>query len=135
MNGLFSQWPHVTQKVDQLDGNDYDPSKEGRESSPIGESNVTTSMIADAEGRSTGRHTVVLDIDVPAVLVPSSTPGHSHLFVDVEMGWETYKKLLGALADAGVVQPGYAAASWSREHTSVRLPWIRKVPVVEGAAF
>jgi hypothetical protein len=130
--GLFSQWPHVTQKVDQLEGNEYDPSKEGRDSAPIGESNVTTSMLVD------GGHTLVLDIDVPAVLVPSSTPGHSHLFIDVAMGWPAYSKLLDVLAEVGVVQPGYVSASVARGYTSVRLPWVRKDPapaVTEEAAF
>ncbi len=41
--------------------------------------------------------------NLPAVLVPSSTPGHSHLYLDVRVS-----------------------------EGSVRLPWIRKVPATDS---
>lgn len=72
------------------------------------------------------KHMVVLDIDIPAVLIPSSTPGHSHLYIQSSMDWETYQRLLVALSDAGVIQPGYAGASITRGFTAVRLPWVSK---------
>ena len=71
-------------------------------------------------------HTPVLDIDVPAALVPSSTPGKHHLYLDVPMTWETYVKLLDVMAEAGILEPGYVGASKARGFTAVRLPWIRK---------
>ena len=71
-------------------------------------------------------HRPVLDLDMPAKLIPSSTPGHFHLFIDHPMKWETYEKLLEALAAAGVLEDGYVRASIARKHTAVRLPWIRK---------
>ena len=71
-------------------------------------------------------HTVMLDLDVPAHLIPSTTPGHSHLYIDVPMSWSRYKHLLWALKAACVIEPGYYAASVRRGFTSVRLPWIRK---------
>lgn len=71
-------------------------------------------------------HRPVLDIDIPIKVVPSSTPGHSHLFIDVAMTWEDYEKLLWALAAAGIVEEGYVHASVRRGHTSVRLPHVRK---------
>lgn len=71
-------------------------------------------------------HTVMLDLDVPAQLVPSSTPGHSHLYIDVTMSWRTYARLLRALADAGVIERGYMHASIARRFTALRLPWIKK---------
>lgn len=71
-------------------------------------------------------HAPVLDIDVPAFLVPSSTPGHSHLYIDQPMHWDQYAELLKALGYAGVLEPGYVGASLAREHTAVRLPWVRK---------
>jgi hypothetical protein len=90
--------------------------------STLNKANVLTSRVAG----STWQHRPVLDIDFPAKLVPSSTPGHFHLYLDCPMDWETYETLLVDLAGAGVIQPGYAAASISRKATSVRLPWIRK---------
>jgi hypothetical protein len=71
-------------------------------------------------------HKVVLDIDLRAVLVPSSTPDHSHLFIDHTMSWRKYVRLLRALSDAGIVEPGYVKAAERRGFTTVRLPWIRK---------
>jgi hypothetical protein len=61
-----------------------------------GDAQVVSSEIYD-----TDRHAPVLDIDVPAYLVPSSTPGHSHLYI-------------------------YVKASIRRRHTAVRVPWLKK---------
>lgn len=71
-------------------------------------------------------HRPVLDIDIPIKVVPSSTPGHSHLFIDHAMAWPAYQKLLHALAEAGIVESGYVAASVRRGHTSARLPHVKK---------
>jgi hypothetical protein len=73
-------------------------------------------------------HTPVLDIDVPAQLVPSSTPGNHHLFLDVPMTWEQYQKLIDVMAEVGILQPGYVLASKARGFTAVRLPWRKKGP-------
>lgn len=74
------------------------------------------------------KHVLVLDIDHPSWLVKSTTEGHYHLYVDVKDGieWTKYGTLLLALADAGVIEQGYADASIARGHSDVRLPWIRK---------
>lgn len=75
---------------------------------------------------STGKHRPVLDIDFPLHTVPSSTPGHFHLYLDKPMPWSKYKKLIHALADAGIIEDGYASVSLDRKYTSVRLPWVKK---------
>ena len=69
-----------------------------------------------------GLHKPVLDIDFPAQLVPSSTPGHFHLYLDKEMIWPVYRKLLEALADAGVIQEGCARHAIRRGASHARLP-------------
>ena len=71
-------------------------------------------------------HRPVLDIDIPAALIPSSTPGHSHLYIDKPMTKDQYENLLWALADAGIIEQGYANASTARGYTSARLPWVKK---------
>lgn len=71
-------------------------------------------------------HRPVLDIDFPAALIPSTTPGHFHLYLDKPMGWSKYRQLLGSLSDAGIIEQGYANASADRGYTSVRLPWVKK---------
>ena len=71
-------------------------------------------------------HRPVLDIDIPAALIPSSTPGHSHLYIDKPMTRTQYENLLWALVEAGIIEGGYANASSARGYTSVRLPWVKK---------
>lgn len=75
-----------------------------------------------------GGHAPALDIDVPMGVVPSSTPGHNHLYFDVRMPWRRYKRLLKAMAAAGLLEEGYVKASIRRRHTALRVPWIRKGP-------
>ena len=88
-------------------------------------SDIEDAILLSSEVRE-GKHKPVIDIDVPIRVVPSSTPGHSHLYVDVEMTWEEYAALLKALEVAGLVETGYVLASLDREATHVRLPWVKK---------
>ena len=74
----------------------------------------------------TEQHYVVLDIDHPTQLIPSSTPGHFHLIIEKLVPKYEWIKVLLALSDAGIVQPGYAYASIKAGYTSIRLPWVRK---------
>lgn len=71
-------------------------------------------------------HRPVLDIDIPARLLPSSTPGHHHLYLDIDVPWDKYEALLKALADARVIEEGYVLAALERKATFVRLPWVKK---------
>lgn len=91
---------------------------------PLAHANIVTSRYNSGQAR----HAVVLDIDYPAWLVRSTTPGHFHLYLDVPGGvpHEMYMALLGTLADAGIIEYGYARASQARGFSSVRLPWIKK---------
>lgn len=75
------------------------------------------------------RHRVLLDIDIPAYLVPSSTPGHSHLYIDLAIGEEAYFDLLDALAKVGIITGAYAEASKRKGGTFLRLPWVKKSEV------
>jgi hypothetical protein len=71
-------------------------------------------------------HRPVLDIDFPVAVIPSTTPGHGHLYIDKLLTWREYEKLLNVLAEVGIIERGYADASIEREHTAVRLPWVKK---------
>lgn len=77
-------------------------------------------------GLPNGLHYPVLDIDVPAMLVPSSTPDHSHLYIRKAMPWQQYSTLLGILSWVGIVEDGYVGAGMSRQETFVRTPWTLK---------
>ncbi|QXO13727.1 hypothetical protein SEA_DUMPTRUCK_75 [Gordonia phage DumpTruck] len=71
-------------------------------------------------------HKPILDIDFEAALVPSTTEGHYHLFLDKEMEWRDYEKLLRVLAEVGILEPGYVKAAQRRKATWVRAPWTKK---------
>lgn len=87
---------------------------------------VKAKLVTSISRHNRGKHVPVLDIDIPAYLVPSSTQDHSHLYLDVEMSWWRYKRLLKQMAKAGILEKGYVKASLARKHTAVRCPWITK---------
>lgn len=101
-----------------------------RHDAPLMEANSVASLYIprgapkNADGIPT--HKPVLDIDMPVMLVPSSTRGHNHLYIDAPMSWDHYAKLLKVLGEVGILEPGYVRASLYRESTWLRLPWIGK---------
>lgn len=101
-----------------------------RDHTPLHESNSIGSAVS-----STGcympalvaLHKPVLDLDMDVMVVPSSTPGHHHLYIDRAMSWNEYSLLMNVLAHVGILQPGYARASHHRAESFLRTPWTRKV--------
>ena len=71
-------------------------------------------------------HMPILDIDYEAHLVPSTTPGHYHLYLNRYVTWRKYKRLLRALKNAGLIEEPFYRLSIQRGHTSARLPWVKK---------
>lgn len=65
-------------------------------------------------------HYPVIDMDVPCELIPSSQLGHSHLYINKSVPYGTYKNLLRALVDAGIVEEGYYLAFVHNGFTSAR---------------
>jgi hypothetical protein len=105
---------------------------ERHEVDTIDEANVVMSKRSGF--KFTANHALLLDLDVPAWLVPSSTPGHSHLYVDVSIPESKYFDLLDALADANVIQKQFAQFAKERGGTTLRLPWVKKgdAPAPDG---
>lgn len=136
LTGTFSQrnlvsqlsaYQHSYHRVDFTPGADSNTGEaEARPEADLGEADVIASQLLDENGQPTGYHTIALDIDYPARLVPSSTPGHYHLYIDAPVAWDDYKIILDALGNAGVIEPGYANASIDRGATYLRLPWVSK---------
>ena len=106
---------------DQLNASDDDRTP----ASILDGANCVSSRLAD-DLFGGPKHAVILDLDIPAYLVPSSTPGHSHLYIDRVLLEKDYYELLDALAKAGVVEPGYVTASKRKGGTHLRLPWVKK---------
>lgn len=75
------------------------------------------------------QHMPVIDLDHPCALVPSSTKGHFHLYLDKLMSANDLMKLLKVMSEVGLVEEGYYKASLERGYTSVRLPWVSKAKV------
>lgn len=71
-------------------------------------------------------HFVLIDLDVNAAIIPSSTSGHGHLYIDHPVSWEHMERLLEVLVDMGIVEKGYLEASRTRRQTFLRLPWVKK---------
>lgn len=90
---------------------------------PIEEANLITSEVEDFFGK---YHRPILDIDFEAALVPSSTPGHYHLYLDRLVPDKAYLAFLKAAAEAGIIQHGFYDGAVKRGATSARLPWIKK---------
>lgn len=87
---------------------------------------ATADAVTSVDRVFTNFHKPVLDIDFPAALIPSSTPGHFHLYLDRDLTWDQYCKLLYALEDANIIQPEFRRLAFERGYTTVRLPWISK---------
>lgn len=108
---------------------DYEEGDDGREEAPALEDAEAASSLRHVttfDGEEDRYHAVLLDLDVPAWLIPSSTPGHSHLYVDLHCHQDDYFEFLEAAVKVGLVEEGYVGACESRGATSLRLPWVRK---------
>jgi hypothetical protein len=118
------------------DSSHFGESEEVREPATTLDANVVSSLIEETEHDVVGddpwfgslgrQHALLLDLDVPAHLVPSSTPGNHHLYVDVRIPEEKYFELLNLLAECGVIQVGYAVSSIAKGGSCLRLPWVKK---------
>lgn len=116
------------------DDKPWTPEMEGMEVVESGsrEGQIVSSLITDSTGAGSaiwgpdGMHKVALDIDMEVVVIPSTTPGHYHLYIDKVMPWAKYQKLLIALADAGIIEQGYLDVSVRRKATHLRAPWYKK---------
>jgi hypothetical protein len=82
----------------------------------------------------TGTHLPALDIDHPAHLVESSSPGHAHLFIDVEMSWRSYRRILRALYLGRVIGRNAYWRSLDRGASFVRPPGVKKTDAERARA-
>lgn len=88
---------------------------------------VTSKMAPTASGLiAPNYHWPVIDIDHVIHVEQSSTPGHSHLYIDKALTLEQYVTLLQAMCDVGLVEQGYVDATRKRRHGTLRLPGVFK---------
>jgi len=91
------------------------------------DANIYTSQI---RWDSKDRHMIALDVDVPVQVFPSRKPGHYHLYIEKPVSSTSMLRLVGLLAEMGVVEEGYANASIDRGFTALRAPWMPKRQVI-----
>lgn len=84
------------------------------------ESNLVGSLLLN------GNHRPVLDLDFDCQLIPSSTEGHYHLYINKEVEPARWEELVIALRNANILQPGFADGSIRCKQNTVRPPWIKK---------
>lgn len=73
-----------------------------------------------------GKHMLFLDLDVEHEYRPSSTDGHGHLAVNLDLEPDAMFLLMDILAAGGVIEVGYAKASRQRGYAGLRLPGVAK---------
>jgi len=71
-------------------------------------------------------HRPMIDLDLDAALVPSSTPGHNHLYINRPIDEKQYERLLFVMRDCGLVQPGVYNSFKLNQETSLRIPGVSK---------
>jgi len=73
-----------------------------------------------------GTHMPIIDLDFPHHFEQSTTSGHSHLYIDVEMSRLRLFVLLWALYFAGVIELGHFVWTLRRGASFVRIPGVQK---------
>lgn len=121
-DNVFHRWVNKEEyekEIDKKPGTGEYPNLT-RETTDFDEAKLMTSK------RKNGNHYFIADLDVEAYLIPSSTPGHSHLIICEEINWWEFDAIMSAMADAGIVEPGYHRATRKRTFSTIRLPWVKK---------
>lgn len=120
LHRLWSHLPRVFRRT-TFEDRGYGGRQRVDERCVAADANIITSEVQHSS-----MHAPVLDVDMPCALVPSSTPGHFHLFIERGMTWRRYRRLLRALGRAGILERAFVRASLRRGYTAVRVPWERK---------
>lgn len=89
-----------------------------------GEGNLISSLIAP------DMHLPALDLDLDHLYVPSSSPGHGHLYLTTPLSTARYHTLLSVLYSYGIVQRGILYQVEAHGMTTVRQPHVKK-PQIE----
>lgn len=68
--------------------------------------NLISSVPTDLMMSAKGYHLPIFDLDFPHVVMPSQTPGHSHLYVNQYVHGHQVQRLLHAFVQAGLMGQG-----------------------------
>lgn len=73
-----------------------------------------------------GRHNLLLDLDCEHWYSKSSTYGHGHLAINIQISEDGLKEIVEVLSKYGIVQQGIKRQLDERGHLSLRLPGLKK---------
>lgn len=104
-----------------VDDSEYHEDNQNNETDDLEKANLISSKV-----KGTTKHIPMFDIDFPAALIPSTTPGHFHLYLGKELTEDQMEKLVFTLYDVGIIADGNRN-QWTRfKGQFLRLPWIKK---------
>lgn len=112
---------HELVNVENINEPGYPEDRDHIPTENLDEANVISSKV-----KGTTRHKVIIDLDFDAALLPSSTPGHHHLYLDKELTAPQMEQLIYCLYEVGIIAQGNIN-QWHRfKALFLRLPWIKK---------
>ena len=76
--------------------------------------------------REDGTHAPVIDLDFSAELIPSTTEGHFHLYLNKALTPKEHEKLLKVLYEVGIIEYGFYHNSLKRKQAHVLMPGINR---------
>jgi hypothetical protein len=116
----LSRPTYWSETVEQNDDYGHKVKTEVRKEVPAAQANLVGSKVND------NIHLPLFDIDYNASLHPSTTPGHYHLYLNKPITWRKYKRVIKAMAKAGLVQDGFCKYTIQRKQAFLRPPGVKK---------
>jgi hypothetical protein len=68
-----------------------------------------------------------LELGVPVQILPSSTPGHHHVYIDAEMKWRPYRALCKAMVRVGLLESAFVDLMISHSMSMLLRPGLTKL--------
>lgn len=91
--------------------------------------------VVSSHDKYSSRHLPIIDLDFDHEYVPSTTPGHAHLYLNRPISrWRLFFMLWG-LYVGGAIEKGYFLWSLRRGGTFVRRPGVRKTTEEEKVTY
>lgn len=120
-----NKWDPTTSKVPppSARSQEWSETKEKHRATPD-TANIISSVIHSDELDT--MHVPLLDLDINHHYVPSTTKGHAHLYLNVELNHAEYGELLTVLEKLGIIQTGILEQFKRDGMTQLRLPGKKK---------
>lgn len=98
-------------------------------------SDVDANVVSSNVVGKRGKHAAIIDLDFPHEYVPSTTTGHAHLYLNVEISYWRWFILNLGLYLGGVIEKGYFLWSLRRGGNFVRRRGVHKTTAEENVRY